>query len=270
METDPAELTAPQGTQWVRPVGVHGRAPRSRVGFLAIALLVAVIACGPAATEATTQPEPTPAILAPADGPGTAPTSSTAREATPAPPTPTPAAPSPTPVPPPAPATPPQRPGPTPTPPPLPQLPTGIEPARIVIPAIGVDAKVIDLDLRGPEPEVPENFAETGWYEQTRLPGEIGPSVIAGHIDSRTGPAVFHRLDQLEPGDEIIVSDGTGVMRVFEVTASGQYGKDALPDEVFGFGDPVAELRLITCGGTFDAAAGHYRDNYVVYARAVA
>ncbi len=144
-------------------------------------------------------------------------------------------------------------------------LPTGIDPARLEIPAIGVDADIIDLDVRGPEPEVPADFGQTGWYRQTRRPGEIGPSVIAGHIDSVAGPAVFARLDELEVGDEIAVAGADGQRRTFVVTGAGQYPKEALPDEVFGFDQPVPELRLITCGGTFDPSSGHYRDNYVVY-----
>jgi len=147
-------------------------------------------------------------------------------------------------------------------------LPTGIEPTRIVIAAIGVDAPIIRLDIRG-EPEVPEDFADVGWYHQTRLPGEIGPAVVAGHIDSQSGPAVFYRLNELTNGDEITVSDSTSESRTFAVTSSGQYSKDALPAEVFGFGGPNPELRLITCGGTFDAESGHYRDNFVVYASEV-
>lgn len=147
--------------------------------------------------------------------------------------------------------------------------PTGIVPARIEIPTIGVDAPTIDLSLAGAEPEVPVDFDDTGWYTQTRLPGEIGPAVIAGHIDSRSGPAVFARLDQLVPGDEIVVYDDRGESRTFEVVDAAQYPKGDLPDSVFGFGTPEPELRLITCGGTFDADAGHYRDNYVVFARLV-
>lgn len=147
--------------------------------------------------------------------------------------------------------------------------PTGIVPVRIEIPAIGVDAPTIDLSLAGAEPEVPVDFGDTGWYTQTRLPGEIGPAVIAGHIDSRSGPAVFAQLDRLVPGDEIVVYDDSGEARNFEVVDAAQYPKGDLPDSVFGFGTPDPELRLITCGGTFDADAGHYRDNYVVFARLV-
>lgn len=143
--------------------------------------------------------------------------------------------------------------------------PTGIRPTRIEIPTIGVDTSIIDLDIRGALPEVPSDFDEVGWYEQTRKPGEIGPSVLAGHIDSTSGPAVFFRLDELVDGDQIVIHDVDGETRTFEVVDSGQYPKEALPDEVFGFGEPVSELRLITCGGTFDRNAGHYKDNVVVY-----
>lgn len=83
------------------------------------------------------------------------------------------------------------------------------------------------------------------------------------------GPAVFARLDEVVAGDEIIVSDPAGEFRTFVVTGAGQYPKNDLPTEVFGFGDQAPEL-LITCGGAFDRASGHYRDNYVVYATAVA
>lgn len=168
-------------------------------------------------------------------------------------------------------ATPPADPTPAPTTEPVavPSVPTGIEPARLVIDAIDVDAPVIDLDLRGSEPEVPEDFDDVGWYTQTRLPGELGPAVLAGHIDSRSGPAVFHRLDRLVPGDEIVVVADDGTTRTFVVTGAGQYPKTALPDEVFGVRGDGADLRLITCGGTFDRSDGHYRDNYVVYATAL-
>jgi sortase (surface protein transpeptidase) len=146
------------------------------------------------------------------------------------------------------------------------EFPTGIAPGRVNIPAIGVDAAVTDLSLAEPEPEVPEDFDDVGWYVQTRKPGEIGPAVLAGHVDSRSGPAVFVDLDELQAGDEIIVSDGADEQRRFVVDELAQYPKDALPDEVFGFGEPTPQLRLITCGGNFDRASGHYRDNVVVYA----
>lgn len=163
-------------------------------------------------------------------------------------------------------------PEPTPTPSPTPKplsTPTyydGVEPVRIEIPAIGVDANVVDLAIGPGDPEVPEEWDDAGWYTNTRNPGEIGPSVVAGHIDSKSGPAVFYRLDELVAGDEIIVSGEDGESRTFVVQDSGQYPKENLPDEVFGYGERVPELRVITCGGSFDRSVGHYEDNLVVYA----
>lgn len=155
------------------------------------------------------------------------------------------------------------------TTPPVADRPIGIDPVSISIPSIGVDAPIIGLQLSGAEPEVPSDFDDTGWYEQTRRPGEIGPAVIAGHVDSRSGPAVFFRLRDLTEGDEIVVIGDSGETRTFAVVRTDRYPKDDLPPEVFGFGEPVPELRLITCGGDFDRSTGHYRDNQVVYARLV-
>lgn len=184
--------------------------------------------------------------------------------------TPTPASPEPSAVSttPPDEPTPTTRPPPTTTPKPVttPQLPTGVaDPVRLEIPSIGVDADLVDLSLGNGDPEVPEAWEDAGWYSTTRNPGEIGPAVIAGHIDSKAGPAVFFRLDELGQGDEVVVHGADGTSVTFEVTGSGQYPKTELPDEVFGFGQPEPELRLITCGGSFDSAAGHYVDNLVVY-----
>ncbi|MFP5309062.1 MAG: sortase domain-bontaining protein [Actinomycetes bacterium] len=150
------------------------------------------------------------------------------------------------------------------------EYPDGVVPVRVVIPAIGVDAPTIDLRLSGPEPEVPTDFDDTGWYTETRRPGEVGPAVIAGHVDSRRGPAVFFDLVDLEVGDEVLVHGEDGTVLTFAVTGTGQYDKHELPPEVFGFGEPTPELRLITCGGNFDRSSGHYTDNYVVYTELVA
>lgn len=148
-------------------------------------------------------------------------------------------------------------------------LEPGITPERIIIPTIGVDAPVGGLSLAGPAPEVPTNFDDAGWYTQTVRPGDLGPAVIAGHIDSKTGPAVFFKLDQLAQGDLIQIQGDQGDDRSFEVIDSGQYLKEQLPDEVFAFGQREPELRLITCGGVFDRESGHYQDNYVIYAQAI-
>jgi len=141
-------------------------------------------------------------------------------------------------------------------------------PARIGIPAIGVSAAVVRLGLKPDGTlEVPSDFDDTGWYTGGPAPGETGPAVIAGHIDSQRGPAVFYRLRELRPGDEITVGRADGSSVRFTVDGIAQYPKRAFPTEaVFGPSpDPI--LRLITCGGSFDRSRRSYRDNVVVTAR---
>lgn len=145
-------------------------------------------------------------------------------------------------------------------------LPTGIVPTRTRIPSLGVDAPCIELNLTSEEVEVPEDFGDTGWWVQTRKPGEIGPAVIGGHVDSKSGPAVFFRLKELRPGDEVVVSDDQGESRTFVVSQDPiQVDKYERPPEVFGFTNARPELRLITCGGDFNPNIGHYTDNIVVF-----
>jgi sortase (surface protein transpeptidase) len=141
-------------------------------------------------------------------------------------------------------------------------------PARISIPAIGVSAAVVRLGLKPDGTlEVPSDFDDTGWYTGGPAPGETGPAVVAGHIDSQRGPAVFYRLRELRPGDEITVGRADGSSVRFTVDGIAQYPKRAFPTEaVFGPSpDPI--LRLITCGGSFDRSRRSYRDNVVVTAR---
>jgi hypothetical protein len=141
------------------------------------------------------------------------------------------------------------------------------EPERLEIPAIGVDAPVIDLGLNADGTlEVPTDFDETGWWTGGPAPGEVGPAVIVGHVDSKDGPAVFFRLAELEPGDEIIVTSGD-TRTTFTVESREQHPKDAFPtDRVYRDDDDRVALRLITCGGEFNRSTGHYRDNVVIYA----
>ncbi len=140
-------------------------------------------------------------------------------------------------------------------------------PVRIVIPAIGVDARVIPLGLdRTGALEVPKHFADAGWWTGGSRPGERGPAVVAGHVDSHTGPAAFYRLRDLRRGAAIIVGRADGSRVRFHVQRSARYPKTRFPTAgVYG---PTAgpTLRLITCSGAFDRATGHYLDNTVVYA----
>jgi sortase (surface protein transpeptidase) len=148
--------------------------------------------------------------------------------------------------------------------------PNGIDPARIVIPAIDVEADVIDLGLEDDGTmEVPTDFAQTGWFDRGPKPGRVGPAVIAGHVDDRTGPAVFFRLSELEPGDEIEVRSDDGEVVVFAVRETQQHPKDAFPTEDVYSGTPGPELRLITCSGEFDQGERSYRDNTIVFAERI-
>ncbi|PWR16044.1 class F sortase [Micromonospora sicca] len=143
------------------------------------------------------------------------------------------------------------------------------------------DIAIQKLDLRAPvhpvgiAPDgsiaVPDvgRSGEAGWYDQGPTPGQYGPAVIVGHVDTTTGPAVFHGLKSLDDGDRVEVTRADRSVAVFEVTAVQRYGKDRLPvDEVFGdFSRP--NLRLITCGGRWVGGETGYADNLVVYASLV-
>jgi sortase (surface protein transpeptidase) len=148
--------------------------------------------------------------------------------------------------------------------------PNGVTPERLVVPAIGVDADVIGLGFEdGGEMEVPTDFDQTGWFTPGPRPGRVGPAVIAGHVDSRSGPAVFARLPELAAGDQIEVHGDEGEVVVFEVREIEQHARDAFPTEKVYAGTPGSELRLITCGGDFDRGERSYRDNVIAYAERV-
>lgn len=139
-------------------------------------------------------------------------------------------------------------------------------PTRVRVRAIGVDSTLEPLHLGGNGVLVPPRaFAKAGWYADGTAPGDTGPAVIAGHVDSKTGPAVFYRLRELVAGDRIEVVRGGAVVR-FTVTRTRWYPKNKFPTaEVYG-PTPDRQLRLITCGGVFDRTLRSYRDNLVVYA----
>jgi sortase (surface protein transpeptidase) len=139
-------------------------------------------------------------------------------------------------------------------------------PARIAIASIGVDAPVVDLN-RNPDGtlEVPD-WQDAGWWRRGPEPGERGPAVVVGHVDSRSGPAVFARLDELEAGDTIDIVLDDGGTTSYVVERAERFPKDAFPTrDVYELTDGP-ELRLITCDGEFDEATGHYVDNLVVFA----
>ncbi len=142
----------------------------------------------------------------------------------------------------------------------------GIDPARIQIPAIGVDTAIDHVGLKANgEMDVTEDFTTTFWYDKGYKPGEPGNAVIGGHIDSKKGPAIFYDLKKLNPGDEINVWDKEGQKRTFEVIQTKTYPYDKAPlKEIFGF-SYNSNLNLITCTGKFNHDAHNFSHRLVVY-----
>jgi LPXTG-site transpeptidase (sortase) family protein len=141
-------------------------------------------------------------------------------------------------------------------------------PTRVRIPSIGVDTGVIDLGVNPDRTlEVPEDISVTGWYTGRSVPGEVGPSVVVGHVDSAVaGAGVFFNLRQLVAGDMIEIERSDGSVAEFTVTSMVLVEKDEFPtEEVYGSTEQPT-LRLITCGGGFDQGAGSYLGNVIVYA----
>lgn len=140
-------------------------------------------------------------------------------------------------------------------------------PVRITIPSIGVSSSLEDLVLgAGGELTDPEDYDLAGWYTDGVVPGEVGPAIIAGHIDSPTGPAVFTDLPAVADGAEVVVemSDGSEVR--FVVSGRMQSEKATFPTDAVYRNVPTPQLRLITCAGSFDPATGHYTDNLILFA----
>ncbi len=140
-------------------------------------------------------------------------------------------------------------------------------PYWLLIPAIGVSSNLVRLGLTAQDTlQVPPSAAVAGWYAGSPRPGQVGSSIIAGHIDSRVGPGVFYRLGQLRRGEYVYIIRANHTVAVFEVTSLRTYAKSSFPAKAVYGPVPDAELRLITCGGTFDVATSSYLSNVVVYA----
>jgi hypothetical protein len=146
-------------------------------------------------------------------------------------------------------------------------------PVSVTIPAIGVKSKLLHLGLNKDGsiqvPNLMTSANEAAWYKYSATPGQIGTSVIEGHVDSYGGPAVFYRLGALRPGNRINVTRADGITAVFQVTGVREYLKDKYPANTIYAPANFAALRLITCGGGYDAVTGHYLSSVVVYASLV-
>ena len=145
------------------------------------------------------------------------------------------------------------------------------DPVAVSVPRIGVRSTLVDLGL-DPDGamEVPRDPARAGWFSPGAAPGALGPAVIAGHVTWNGAPGVFHRLGVLRRDDQVRVTRRDGRTAVFTVTRVARFPKAQFPThEVYGAIDH-AGLRLITCGGGYDAVRHRYPDNVVVFARLTA
>jgi LPXTG-site transpeptidase (sortase) family protein len=143
------------------------------------------------------------------------------------------------------------------------------DPARVIVSRLGISASMQPLRLGAAGELVPPTYGSAGWYRGGPEPGEAGRAVIAGHVDSKQGPDVFANLRDARPGDRIVVQLVDGTEKDFTVDDIGLYKKSAFPtDEVYGKTSD-RELRLITCGGTYDKSRGGYQSNVIVFAHEV-
>jgi hypothetical protein len=153
----------------------------------------------------------------------------------------------------------------------LPPATTEVPPARLRIPAIGVTARVnpVSVDPATNDFAVPPSVDEVGWYRYgPGLSATAGSMVIAGHVDAANqGKGAFFKLRDLDPGDPIEVDGPDGKVVRFTVVAREIYQKKAFPLDKYFARDGALRLTLITCGGPFDKATGHYRDNVVITAQ---
>ncbi len=113
--------------------------------------------------------------------------------------------------------------------------------------------------------EVPESYTKVGWYMHGATPGEVGPAVVLGHVDSYEGPAIFWPLGELEAGDEVAITREDGTTAVFVITGSERFSQDAFPTELVYGPTDTPTLRLVTCSGTYNKGTQRYTHNLVVF-----
>ncbi|MEJ8654364.1 class F sortase [Streptomyces sp. MS1.AVA.3] len=142
-------------------------------------------------------------------------------------------------------------------------------PKRVRIPEIAVDAPFTQLSI-GPTGQLDAPPAGdknlVGWFKDGAAPGERGSAIIAGHVDTKTGPAVFLQLESLKPGSTINITREDGVIATFKVDSVETFNKARFPSDRVYADAPTAQLRVITCGGAYDRKVKDYVDNIVVFA----
>ncbi len=139
------------------------------------------------------------------------------------------------------------------------------EPVRLRIPALRIDSPLLRLG-RAPDQsiEVPTDYGTAGWFAEGPRPGQPGPAVILGHVDSKAGPGVFFRLARLPVGADVLVDRADGSTVDFRVRSTEHVAKTAFPTDLVYAPTLEPSLHLVTCGGQFDHATGSYLDNVIV------
>jgi Sortase domain len=158
-------------------------------------------------------------------------------------------------------------PAPSPSKPAVPlKIPAG-GPTDLRIPAISVTTSLEALGLDQNGQLTPPGYTDAGWYAAGTAPGDIGPAVIAGHYDTATrgGASIFYKLSSVKPGDAIQIKRNAKWL-TFIVTSIGSFPQSAFPTELVYGPTPNPQLRLITCGGTYNTSTQTYADNVVVFA----
>lgn len=138
------------------------------------------------------------------------------------------------------------------------------------MPSLGIVVPIGQLGLQANhQVQVPTSAQTVGWFRLGPTPGQVGSSVILGHVDSYRGPGIFFTLKSLALGALIEVRLADGVTAQFRVTRVEQYAKSTFPDRLVYGSHSSRWLNLVTCGGTFDHATGSYESNIVVFSRLV-
>jgi hypothetical protein len=138
------------------------------------------------------------------------------------------------------------------------------------VPSLGITTAIGQLGLQANnEVQVPTSVHTVGWFRLGPTPGQIGSSVILGHVDSFRGPGIFFNIKSLSLGALIEATLADGVTAQFRVTRVVQYAKTSFPDALVYGSRAGRELNLVTCGGTFDHQTGSYESNIVVFSRLV-
>ncbi|MEU4691437.1 class F sortase [Actinoplanes sp. NPDC023714] len=144
------------------------------------------------------------------------------------------------------------------------------DPVRVRIPALGVSSRLQWLGvLADGTVAVPDDPGIAGWWRDGPRPGEPGPAVILGHVDSRTGPGVFVALAGAAAGTSVLVDRSDGSTVTFRISGVSRVDKDEFPTGLVYAPTLDATLRLVTCGGGFDRSRRSYRDNVIAYAELV-